>query len=436
MVARPCIAVVSPFLDKRHGTERCIAEQVERLAQEHGYEIHLYCQKVEDIAGLKKFSGKGNATRQIAEHLEQAENAEVGAGRIVWHKVSEIRGPHLLKYAWWFLANQWHRWHDVRSNGLRFDLVYSPGINCWDANVVIIHIVFHEFYGLVREELRFVKTPLRAWPRALHRKLYYRLIMALERRIYPNPHVTLATVSGLAARQVHHYFGRRDARVIPNAVDSDTFNPTARERRRAEARRDLGYADKDFVLLLIGNDWKNKGLDYLLEAVAACRSLPLRVLVVGRDDRLPYQVAVERLGLSGRVRFVEPSADVARFYSAADAYVGPSLHESFGLPPAEAMACGLPVIASITSGCSEMITDGVDGFLLRDLRNRDELPALIRKLFAHPELRWQLGANAARTARLYSWERNAREIHALLEGVLVARCPAKDPAPAATSNAT
>ena len=49
MPDKRCIAVVSPFLDKRHGTERCVAEQVERLAQEYGYEVHVYSQRVEDM---------------------------------------------------------------------------------------------------------------------------------------------------------------------------------------------------------------------------------------------------------------------------------------------------------------------------------------------------------------------------------------------------
>lgn len=68
-----------------------------------------------------------------------------------------------------------------------------------------------------------------------------------------------------------------------------------------------------------------------------------------------------------------PSADVLFFYAAADAYVAPSLEESFGLPIMEAMACGLPVIASVQSGASETIVDGETGYLLRDPLNNLEL---------------------------------------------------------------
>jgi len=168
----------------------------------------------------------------------------------------------------------------------------------------------------------------------------------------------------------------------------------------------------------VGNDWKKKGLTCLFEAVARCPELPLKVLVVGQDARAPYEAAVARMGLQGRVRFAAPSADVVQFYAAADAYVGPSLHDSFALPPAEAMACGLPVITSASNGGSEMITDGVDGLILQDPKNRDELAELIRRLFTLADWRCQMGGNAARAAQQYRWERNAQQTQALLEGVL------------------
>ena len=412
MAAKPRIAVVSPFLDKRHGTERCVVEQIERLAHEHGYEVHLYCQSVEDIEGLEEF-GKGHPSPGPSD-----DGGEAARGRILWHKISQIPGPHLLQYLWWFLANQSRRRRDQKSLGFRYDLVYSPGINCWDADAIVIHIVFHEFHRLVRDELRLRNLPLRAWPRAIHRRLYYRLIKTLERRIYPDPRVTLAAVSSLTAQEVQRFFGRNDVLVIPNAVDVETFNPEARQRRRAQVRQRMQFEDGDFVLLLVGNDWKKKGLTYLFEAVSRCPDLPLKVLVAGRDDRTPYEATLARLGLQGRVRFAQPSPDVVQFYAAADAYAGPSLHDSFALPPAEAMACGLPVITSASNGGSEMITPGVDGFILQDPKNVDELAEIIRQLYTRADLRERMGGHAAQTAQQYSWERNARQTQALLESVL------------------
>ena len=110
-----------------------------------------------------------------------------------------------------------------------------------------------------------------------------------------------------------------------------------------------------------------------------------------------------------------------QFYAAADAYAGPSLHDSFALPPAEAMACGLPVITSVNNGGSEMITDGVDGFLLHHSKDPVELSVKIRKLCENPEFRTDVAEKAAVVAREYDWERNALHVHAFLEDARIGK---------------
>lgn len=161
------LAVVSPFLDHQHGTGLCIIEQIERLASQHNWEIHLYSQRVQDVRGLRP----------------APERADNSPGFIFWHWISAFPGPHLLRYLWWFAANQLRRKWDQSSGKLRPDLIYSPGINCLDADGIVVHIVFHEFYRRVKSELALRTLPLRSWPRLIHRKLYYKLLMALERRV-------------------------------------------------------------------------------------------------------------------------------------------------------------------------------------------------------------------------------------------------------------
>jgi glycosyltransferase involved in cell wall biosynthesis len=397
------LAVVSPFLDRRHGTERCIVEQIERLAREHGCEIHLYCQRVEQVEDVR---------------LSSSPSASPGKSQIVWHKIPDIPGPHLLRYLWWFAANHFCRWRDYRSGRVRPDLIYSPGINCLDADAVAVHIVFHEFYRRVRSELRLHCLPLRNWPRTIHRKLYYLLICFLETRVYRNPQTCLAAVSRLAANELAEHFQRSDVIVIPNAVDTDLFRSAARVQRRTSARKQFGFEAADFVLLLIGNDWKKKGLDCLLEALAASPGLPLRLLVVGRDDRSLYLPCIEQSGIGGRVIFADPSPDVLQFYAAADLYVGPSLEDSFGLPVLEAMACGLPAITSAFAGVSEYVHDGIDGFILSDPRDSTVLARLVRQLYEQTDLCRRVGEAAACTAQAYTWDRNARETWAFLMSAL------------------
>src|SRR5216683_4691109 len=385
------LAVVSPFLDRLHGTERCIVEQLERLAARDDMEIHIYSQRIEDLHGVTRYP------------------ASLPSSRILWHKVPAIPGPHLFAYLWWFIANHLLRFWDSRIRGIKFDLLYSPGINALDADVIAVHIVFHEFYQQVRAHLSFRKSAPTAWPRLLHRIIYYHLIMALERLVYLRPAVSLSSVSGLVASQLAKYFQRTDVVVIPNRVDTTRFSPSLRTELRVSARGRFRLTSSDFVLLLIGNDLKKKGLDCLLAASAACRELSLTLLVVGSDRRTEYEAIVRTLGLGERVLFLDASPDVMQFYAAADAYVGPSLEDAYGLPILEAMACGLPVIASSRAGASEIISNGKDGMILCEAQDPQELANMLRTLYANPELCRQLGEEACITAQRQTWNRNAAE---------------------------
>ena len=365
--------------------------------------IELYSQRVSELRGVRPASGP--ATNSLDS--------------IVWHKVSDVPGPHLLKYIWWFFANHWRRWRDQRSGKTFPDLLYSPGINCLDADVIVVHIVFHAFYERIRSELALPRAPLRSWSRLVHRKLYYKLIMFLERKIYRNPRVQLVAVSDHVAAQMRSYFQREDVTVIPNAVDSSRFTPATRLAKKISARHLFGYAESDFVLLLIGNDWKKKGLDTLVRALASLNNLPMRALIVGSDDADIYHSLLDQLDLQDRVRFETPSADVLSFYAAADLYVGPSLEDAFNLPILEAMACGLPVIASSQAGASEMIRDGETGFILRDPQDHLQLASFIRRIYTDEVLRRAMGEAASRQVLANcGWDENAEKTRKFLENTL------------------
>ncbi|MCL6480459.1 MAG: glycosyltransferase family 4 protein [Firmicutes bacterium] len=393
-MARARIAVVSPFLDKRHGTELCTCELIERLAGE--FEFHLYSQRVEDL----------------------------DLSRVVWHRVPDVPGPHLVKYLWWFLANHLWRWWDVWVGGQRFDLVFSPGVNCLDADVAIVHVLF----SVVREKLagsdRLVGYPLRNWPRLIHRRAYYRLLSVLERRVFGNHRILLGAVSRLTAEEVARRFRRAELPcVFYGGVDGAQFRPTRRQALRPAARRELQLAPEVFAVLLIGNDWRQKGLPVLLEAVSQLGEERVCVLAVGSDDPELCREVIARHRLDDRVRFLPLRPDVEFYYAAADAYAGPSLEDAFARPPAEAMACGLPVIVSSQAGVSEIVTHGEDGLILQDPRNAEELAGLLRRLLADPEFARRLGEHAAQKAAQLTWEADAAAKRTMFCSVLAKREP-------------
>jgi len=392
------LAVVSPFIDRRHGTERVVLEQLKRLARDFDCEIHLYAQRVADLAVVPP-SDRRDETK----------------GVIFWHRVSSIRGPHLIQYLWWFAANTLHRLWDRRILGLRPDLIYSPGINLRNADVIAVHIVFRAFFQRVRHHLKFSRERPVKWPLLLHRRLYYQLIMFLEGRIYRRKDVKLVAVAQVVSQQILEFFGRTDVVVIRNGVDLEQFSKEIREERRHDARKRFHLSARDFVLLLIGNDWKKKGLEALLTAMAGCQDLPLKLLVVGDDDQSGFERHARSVGISERLQFHSPSDDVVQFYAAADAYVAPSLEDAYGLPIVEAMACGLPVVASVRAGASEIIHDGVDGMLLPDPEDANEITACVRRIATDSMFRAQLGQAAATAVQEQTWDRNAAQLWELLK---------------------
>jgi glycosyltransferase involved in cell wall biosynthesis len=127
------------------------------------------------------------------------------------------------------------------------------------------------------------------------------------------------------------------------------------------------------------------------------------------------------------IDFLLPSPDVLQFYAAADLYAGPSMEDSFGLPIAEAMACGLPVIASVNAGASELIRHGENGMLLQKCTDAQELASLIRTIVSEPVLRERLALLAASTIRATcSWDQNAAETREFLENALRSKKERRD----------
>jgi UDP-glucose:(heptosyl)LPS alpha-1,3-glucosyltransferase len=208
---------------------------------------------------------------------------------------------------------------------------------------------------------------------------------------------------------------------VYKGLDLSRFNPRVRASLRPDARAALGLAENNFVLLLIGNGWKNKGLPCLLKSVGLLQDSRLVVLVAGQDNPAPYQAVIDRNQLGGRVHFLPPRPDVEFFYAAADAYVSPSIEDAFALPPAEAMACGLPVITSRNNGGSEMISHGSDGLILEDPEDVRALADWIRTLVDNTEFHGSLAANAVRTAEKFTSTNSTSDIEVLFEQVRLAR---------------
>ncbi|MGA2508712.1 MAG: glycosyltransferase family 4 protein [Candidatus Acidiferrales bacterium] len=386
---KPRLAVISPFLDKSHGSERIMLEWLSHLPD--SFEIHIYSQRVEDV-DLSSFQ---------------------------WHRIPELPGPHLFNFLWWLAASHLLIGWDRRFRGLRHHIVFSSGANYPGADAICIHIIFAEYVRRMERGASLLRNPVWRWPRLIHRKLYYRLACLLEKRAYPDPNTTLIVHSQKTADELNQHYGRRDqVRLLYPGVEHSKFSPEVRAALRNAARKALELETGHFAAIMIGNDWRNKGVPVLLEAMEQLRDIPIRLLIVSREDPSGWWKLAREKGLDERVRLLPPRKNVEFYYAAADVYAGPSLQDSYAMPPAEAMACGLPVIVSAAAGISEIVTSGTDGLVLNDPRDAAEIATMIRRLYGDVEFRNRLGENAAATMRQYTWERNGRELAAIFDEIL------------------
>lgn len=152
----------------------------------------------------------------------------------------------------------------------------------------------------------------------------------------------------------------------PPVISAERFQLGNREELRASVRSEFGFNEDDKLLLLVGSGFKTKGLDRAIQAVAA---LPetlkarTRLLAVGQDNPSAFQRDAQALGIASQVCIVSGRNDIPRLMQAADLLVHPAYRENTGLVLLEAMASGLPVLASDVCGYAFHVTEAGAGAL-------------------------------------------------------------------------
>jgi glycosyltransferase involved in cell wall biosynthesis len=214
----------------------------------------------------------------------------------------------------------------------------------------------------------------------------------------------IITVSESSKTDIAAQMGVESSRmtVVPVGVDHTVFRP------RADLQPVPGR-----LMVTSSSDVPMKGLVPLLEAVAKLRTeRDIELVVIGSprpDGRVAR--AIDRLGLAPIVRCVTGISDdeLARNYGQAEVAVVPSLYEGFSLPAIEAMACGVPVVATTGGALPEVVgTDGETGLLVPP-NDPGALAGAIGRLLDDPDLRARLGdAGRQRVLGRFTWEVTAR----------------------------
>jgi UDP-glucose:(heptosyl)LPS alpha-1,3-glucosyltransferase len=221
--------------------------------------------------------------------------------------------------------------------------------------------------------------------------------------------VNLTQDEDLLLRRTYRRLRPRTA-VIGNGVDTARLRPPT-DSERSAARAAYGFAADDLVVAFVGHEFGRKGLPPLIDALADA-SGRFHLLVVGGTPDLVDEARrqAEAVGVADRVHLVGRLADPAPAFRAADLFALPSAYESFGLVVLEALAYGVPVLATPVGVVPDVVVDGVNGFIVDDPSRIGD--ALERFAASSRE---GLAAAARASAEEHDWSRIADRYVELME---------------------
>jgi UDP-glucose:(heptosyl)LPS alpha-1,3-glucosyltransferase len=277
-----------------------------------------------------------------------------------------------------------------------FDVVHSQGLCGLAHNFATAHICQPAWFNALESQGASL-----TW----RQRIFRALIERLEHRALCQPATRrVVAVSERVKDDLARHYGRKsEVDVVYHGTDVETFHPDNRDRFRRPVRADLGIADDAFVALYIGD--LKKGAAAAIRAAARTPGVILLILTASRSIAAKRLAAAE--GVGDRVLFVPHSKGVERFYAAADAFVFPTVYDSFGMVITEAMASGLPTIISQAAGASELVTSGVEGYVTDRPWDVPTIAAHLAELRDDPGLRRRMGAAARARIEPMTWERTA-----------------------------
>ncbi|WFR64948.1 glycosyltransferase family 4 protein [Paenibacillus amylolyticus] len=210
---------------------------------------------------------------------------------------------------------------------------------------------------------------------------------------------------------------KRRMSVVPLGADLSRFRPVESADEQVQLRTQFGIT-QPFSILYVGRLIPGKGVDVLIRATAILqRQMPVQLVVAGKGP--PYYVRklrelAHKLKVHVSFRGQINHEHIDRLYRAVDCLVCPSQeHEAFGLVNVEAMASGLPVIASDNGGIREIIESGVNGYLVTAYQHPQRFASCLHKLASNPSFAKMLGKSGRDSARAhFSWARTAIHLEA------------------------
>jgi len=371
------------FSKKKGGAETYLVNLCTRMAHE-GNEVHVY-----------------------AEHWDEGDRG------IHFHRIRTIPFPKSLR----LLSFAWKATKEIRSRD--YDISFAVG-NTLSANVLQPHGGVH--WAWFWRSLRAYDNPILWMIKFLGRVLSPKQWVSgwIEDAPYKNRSLPkVIAISEMVKQDIMRWYKIPEDRVevVYNGVDIERFHPRS-QRYRSEIRK-RHQMGEEFVILFVSNNFRMKGLSYLMKALARLKREDhprFRLLILGRDQKRPYLRFARKIGILEETVFAGTTEEPEKYYGAADLLVHPTFYDACSLTVLEALASGLPVITTASNGASGVITEGQEGFVVFDPRDEQILGERI-SFFFKEETRNKASVASRRLAEDYSLEKKWEEMKQILEGV-------------------
>ena len=318
-------------------------------------------------------------------------------------------------------VNRWTSWTHNRSFAEnagkaaalgRFDLVYGLG-RSFGLDAVRVTERLQSHWLNVR-----YRGPANRWLQGINPR--HRTLIELERTIYRSDQTRrVVTQSKLDRRLVQEYYQipEEKIRTIHNGVDITAFHPGLRSESAA-VREEFDISADEPLLVFASMDFEGKGLGSILKALALTRHRDCRLIVLGTGPVRKFRRVAADLGVEPRVIFTGRRSDIARFYGAGDLFLLPTAYEPFPNVVLEAMACGLPVMTTTSSGGADILEVGKNGYLISDVHAVDQMAESLNQHFdLSRSAREEMSAHCWATAREMTIEQNIQKTLDLFEEV-------------------
>jgi UDP-glucose:(heptosyl)LPS alpha-1,3-glucosyltransferase len=237
----------------------------------------------------------------------------------------------------------------------------------------------------------------------------------------PRPPVTIC-LSDRERRLAEQMFVASRSKLVTmySVPDDERFTLEHADERRQQLRKRLGVSESTAMFLFVGQDFRRKGLGTAIRALGEGGDPNSILYVLGEGDMNRYTQAALKAGVVGRVLFAGAVDNVPDFLAAADALVFPTRYEPFGMVTVEAMLMGVPPIVSGVAGSSEVIKDGLTGYVIPSPTDAPAWAQAMRKL-ADPAVRAALSKACLGERSRFSYAAHVDAMEALYARIVSER---------------